>query len=77
MIHDNGGYLVALKWSMKNVYDIDPGDVYWAASDVGVGRRPLLHRLCAAFPRVHVHPLRRQARGHPRRRRFLARHRRS
>ena len=34
-MRDNGGHLVALKWSMKNVYDVDPGDVYWAASDVG------------------------------------------
>jgi propionyl-CoA synthetase len=35
VVRDNGGHLVALKWSMKNVYDVDPGDVYWAASDVG------------------------------------------
>jgi len=35
IVRDNGGHLVALKWSMKNVYDMDPGDVYWAASDVG------------------------------------------
>ena len=35
IVRDNGGHLVALKWSMKNVYDIDPGDVFWAASDVG------------------------------------------
>ena len=35
VIRDNGGHLVALKWSMKNIYDVDPGDVYWAASDVG------------------------------------------
>jgi len=35
VVHDNGGHAVALKWSMKNVYNIDPGDVYWAASDVG------------------------------------------
>ncbi|HEX9703326.1 MAG TPA: AMP-binding protein, partial [Rhodospirillales bacterium] len=32
---DNGGHAVALKWTMKAIYDIDPGDVYWAASDVG------------------------------------------
>ncbi len=50
VIRDNGGHMVALKWSMKNVYDIDPGEVYWAASDVGwvVGHSyivyaPLLH----------------------------------
>jgi len=35
VVRDNGGNAVALKWSMKNVYDIDPGDVFWAASDVG------------------------------------------
>ncbi|MBT7505523.1 MAG: AMP-binding protein, partial [Rhodospirillales bacterium] len=35
VIRDNGGHMVALKWSMKNIYDVDPGDVYWAASDVG------------------------------------------
>jgi propionyl-CoA synthetase len=35
VVRDNGGHMVALKWSMKNVYDIDPGDVFWAASDVG------------------------------------------
>lgn len=35
VVRDNGGHVVALKWSMKNIYDIDAGDVYWAASDVG------------------------------------------
>jgi propionyl-CoA synthetase len=35
VVRDNGGHMVALKWSMKNVYDVDPGDVFWAASDVG------------------------------------------
>ena len=35
VVRDTGGHLVALKWSMKNVYGIDPGEVYWAASDVG------------------------------------------
>lgn len=35
VIRDNGGHVVALKWSMKGVYDVDPGDVYWAASDIG------------------------------------------
>jgi propionyl-CoA synthetase len=35
VVRDNGGHLVALEWTMKNVYDIDPGDVWWAASDVG------------------------------------------
>ncbi|MCG6871012.1 MAG: propionyl-CoA synthetase [Gammaproteobacteria bacterium] len=35
IVRDNGGHAVALKYSMKAVYDTDPGDVYWAASDVG------------------------------------------
>jgi propionyl-CoA synthetase len=35
VIRDNGGHAVALKWSMKAIYNIDEGDVYWAASDVG------------------------------------------
>jgi len=50
VVRDNGGHMVALKWSMKNMYDINPGEVYWAASDVGwvVGHSyivyaPLLH----------------------------------
>lgn len=50
VVRDNGGHAVAMKWSMKNVYNIEPGDVFWAASDVGwvVGHSyivyaPLLH----------------------------------
>ncbi|MCP4373777.1 MAG: propionyl-CoA synthetase, partial [Deltaproteobacteria bacterium] len=35
VVRDNGGHVVALKWTMKNVYNVDQGDVYWAASDVG------------------------------------------
>ncbi len=35
VLRDNGGHLVALKWSMKKIYGVDEGDVYWAASDVG------------------------------------------
>jgi propionyl-CoA synthetase len=35
VLRDNGGHLVALKWTMKNIYNMAPGDVYWAASDVG------------------------------------------
>lgn len=35
VVRDNGGHAVALKYSMKLVYDANPGDVYWAASDVG------------------------------------------
>ena len=50
VVRDNGGHMVALKWSMKNHYGIEPGEVFWAASDVGwvVGHSyicyaPLLH----------------------------------
>lgn len=35
VVRDNGGHAVALRWSMKYIYDIGPGEVYWAASDVG------------------------------------------
>ncbi len=35
VMRDNGGHAVALNWSMKNVYNIDQGDVWWSASDVG------------------------------------------
>lgn len=35
IVRDNGGHAVALRWSMPNIYDVNPGDVYWSASDVG------------------------------------------
>ena len=35
IVRDNGGHAVALRWSMENVYDIGPGDVWFTASDVG------------------------------------------
>lgn len=35
VVRDNGGHLVALKWTMKAIYNVEAGDVYWAASDVG------------------------------------------
>jgi propionyl-CoA synthetase len=35
VVRDNGGHLVALKWSMRNFYGVEPGEVFWAASDVG------------------------------------------
>jgi propionyl-CoA synthetase len=35
IVRDNGGHAVALKWTMKHLYGVDPGEVYWAASDVG------------------------------------------
>jgi propionyl-CoA synthetase len=35
VVRDNGGHAVALRWTLPNIYDTHPGDVYWAASDVG------------------------------------------
>ena len=50
VVRHTGGHLVAMNWTMKNVYDVEPGDVFWAASDVGwvVGHSyicyaPLIH----------------------------------
>src|SRR5262249_21306091 len=50
VVRDNGGHMVALKWSMQYLSGVEPGEVYWAASDVGwvVGHSyivyaPLLH----------------------------------
>jgi propionyl-CoA synthetase len=50
VVRPSGGHAVALKWTMDHVYDVQPGDVYWAASDIGwvVGHSyivyaPLLH----------------------------------
>ncbi len=50
VVRHTGGHLVALNWTMKNFYNVDPGDVFWAASDVGwvVGHSyicygPLIH----------------------------------
>jgi propionyl-CoA synthetase len=50
VVRDNGGHAVALKWSMKNLYGVDPGEVWWCGSDIGwvVGHSyivygPLIH----------------------------------
>ena len=50
VVRDNAGHMVALKWSMPNIYGIEPGETFWAASDIGwvVGHSyivyaPLLH----------------------------------
>src|SRR5689334_24641566 len=50
VVRDHGGHLVALKWSMQNLYGVSPGEVWWCASDIGwvVGHSyivyaPLLH----------------------------------
>ena len=50
VLRDNGGHMVALKWSMENIYGVKPGETFWTASDIGwvVGHSyivyaPLLH----------------------------------
>ena len=50
VVRDHGGYAVALKWSMHAVYGVEPGEVFWAASDFGwvvghsyIAYAPLLH----------------------------------
>ena len=50
VVRPTAGHLVALNWTMKNFYDVDPGEVFWAASDIGwiVGHSyicyaPLIH----------------------------------
>jgi len=50
IVRDNGGHLVALEWSMTHIYGVQPGEVFWAASDIGwvVGHSyivygPLIH----------------------------------
>jgi propionyl-CoA synthetase len=35
VVRDNGGHMVALRWSMRYLYGVEPGEVYWAASDIG------------------------------------------
>ena len=35
IVRDNGGHAVALLWSMEGIYDVRPGEVFWAASDIG------------------------------------------
>ena len=45
IVRDNGGHLVALTWSMKYIYGVEPGEVFWAASDLGwvVGHSYILY----------------------------------
>ncbi len=35
VVRDHGGHAVAMKWTMKNIYNVEAGEVYWAASDIG------------------------------------------
>jgi propionyl-CoA synthetase len=50
VVRPTGGHLVALNWTMKNIYGVEPGEVFWAASDVGwvVG-----HSYIAYAPLIH------------------------
>src|SRR5206468_7161866 len=50
VVRDSGGHLVALKWSMKYVYGVEPGETFWSASDLGwvvghsyIAYAPLFH----------------------------------
>ena len=46
IVRDIGGHIVALKWTMKNIYNIDEGDVWWSASDIGwIVGHPILFML--------------------------------
>jgi Acyl-coenzyme A synthetases/AMP-(fatty) acid ligases len=70
-VRDNGGHMVALKWSMHNLYGVEPGEVWWCGSDIGwvVGHSyivygPLLHGATSSCTKA--------SRRHARRRRVLA-----
>ncbi len=72
VVRDNGGHAVVLNYSMKAIYDTDPGDVYWAASDVGwvVGHSYIVY--APLFHGCTIDPVRGQAGRHAGRRRVLA-----
>ena len=73
VIRPTAGHLVALHWSMKNIYNVDPGEVFWAASDLGwvVGHS---YMLCTLDPWQYLHSIRRKTRRNPRCRDLLAGH---
>ena len=75
VVRDNGGHAVALLWSMKHVYGVEPGEVFWAAQRLRLGGGPFVHRVRAAAGRVHDGRARRQAGRHAGCRRVLARDR--
>ena len=77
VVRDNGGHMVALKWSMKIPLRHRAGRGVVGGLRHRLGGRPQLHRLCAAVPWLHDDPLRGQAGRHAGRRRVLARHRRA
>jgi propionyl-CoA synthetase len=60
VVRENGGHAVALNYSMQAIYNMNPGDVFWAASDVGwvVGHSYIVYAIAA---RLHHDCVRRQA----------------
>ena len=48
VVRDIGGYMVALKWSMSAIFDMKPGETFWAGSDIGwvVGHSYIVTRRC-------------------------------
>ena len=77
VVRDNGGHAVALRWTMDNIYDTKPGEVFWAASDVGwvVGHSYIVYAPLLAG--LHERAVRGQAGRHPGRGSVLAGHRRA
>jgi len=61
VVRDNGGYCVALAWTMKNLYGVEARRDLVVRLGCGLGRGPQLHRLRTAAARRHQHPLRGQA----------------
>ena len=53
VVRDHGGHATALLWTMRNIYGVQPGEVYWAASDVGwvVGHSYIATRRCSTATR--------------------------
>src|SRR2546429_4863223 len=49
VVRDNGGHLVALKWSMFNLYGVRPGEIWWCGSDIGWGVGHHLNVHCPLF----------------------------
>ena len=72
VVRDNGGHAVALRWSMQHIYDTHPGEVFWAASDIGwvVGHSYIVYGPLLAGCTTRA--VRGQAGRHPGRRGVLA-----
>ena len=74
IVRDTGGHAVALKWSMKNIYNVEPGRGVLGGVGRWPGRGPLLHRLRAAAARLHDRPIRGKTDRDPGSRGVLASH---